>query len=398
MGFIFETQIVTIMNTVRVRTIGEADTIQLKDIMAAEIHPAIKAYFKAEVEKLLQQERGKESRSKRFSYGLPEVASLQRQIDLLLVSHHQFDQKEFESLLDEAVHFEFNYLCRPQWTLQEFMFENRRTVSIGEAIRKFRYCVEYTYFPELFKRYVVDRGLAEMSYEEFKSLIARIDAEIVSRHSSHELARLLRPMVEFIEIGIPQTPRSGTGPVLPINAAIVFFEDKRNEKVQKQLEAERDENGRVDISLTELEAAIALARDEQPPVVTQPKSEPKKKEAVRPSIVPADIAPKVDGAVVPPEKQVPAAVNMPDGLDLQDVYSLFEVKDQKVFVRKLFKKDEVEFRNALDRLNPIKTWKEASFALDQIFTEQDVDPFSKEAILLTEKLFGRYEGQMHDKQ
>src|SRR3989338_4280796 len=94
MGFMFEAEIITIMNTVRARTIGEADAIRLKEVLAAEIHPAIKAYFKADVERLLHQERPKEIRSSRFAYGSPEVAGLQRQVDLLLVNHYQFDQGE----------------------------------------------------------------------------------------------------------------------------------------------------------------------------------------------------------------------------------------------------------------------------------------------------------------
>lgn len=390
MGFIFEAEIITIMNTVRARTIGESDAIRLKEVLAAGIHPAIKAYFKAEVEKLLQQERLKEARSKRFSYGLPEVSGLQRQIDLLLVNRYEFGREEFESLLDEAVHFEFNFLCRPQWTLQEFMFENRRAVGVSEATRKFRYCVEYTYFSEIFTRYVIDRGLAEMNYEEFKALIAKIDREIVDRHSTRELVRLLRPLLEFIEIGMPETLGSDTGPVLPINAAIVFFEDKSVDDVRKELETERDNEGRQVISLGDLEIVIARARKEEVPVPLQPKSKPKEKKG------PIRSEPPV---VTPPAAQEPVAVVEPivvqksveHELELEDVYSLFTVKDQKLFVKKLFKKEEVEFRNALERLNPIRTWKEASFVVDQIFTEQDVDPFSKEAILLTEKLFSRYE-------
>lgn len=114
MGFIFEAEISTIMNTVRARTIGEEDSVKLKEILAADVHPAIKAYFKAEVEKMLQQEREKETRSGRFPYGLPEVKGLQRQIDLLLIQHYEFDRQEFESILDESVHFQFNYLCRPR--------------------------------------------------------------------------------------------------------------------------------------------------------------------------------------------------------------------------------------------------------------------------------------------
>ena len=389
MGFIFEAEIITIMNTVRARTIGESDSIQLKDVLAAGIHPALKAYFKAEVEKLLQQERVKEVRSKRFGYGLPEVAGLQRQIDLLLVNNYQFGQQDFESLLDEAVHFEFNFLCRPQWTLQEFMFENRRAVGVGEAIRKFRYCVEYTYFADIFKRYVVDRGLAEMNYEEFKGLIAKIDREIVGRHSSAELARLLKPMLEFIEVGMPETSVTEAGPVLPINAAIVFFEDKGVEDVRKELETERDKGGRQVISLGDLETVIARACKEE--LLPQGRaSEPEKKEGPPRSEAPVASPPIVREPVAVEDPVIPQRSVEPEP-ELEDIYSIFSVKDQKIFVRKLFKKDEVEFRNALDRLNPIKTWKEASFVVDQIFTEQDVDPFSKEAILLTEKLFGRYE-------
>jgi len=391
MGYIFESEIITIMNTVRARTIGESDTIQLKDFLAAAIHPAIKAYFKAEVEKLLQQERQKEVRAKRFSYGLPEVAGLQRHIDILLINNYQFDQREFESLLDEAVHFEFNYLCRPQWTLQEFIFENRKAVPVSEVMRKFKYCVEYTYLAEIFRRYVIDRGLVEMGYEEFKKLIARVDKEVVATHSTAELVKLLNPLLEFIEVGMPEAVTTEAGPVLPINAAVVFFEDKGLDDIRKELETERDAKGRQVISLFDLERVVATVRNETPPIrVKKPQAE-----SEQPPATSQPAAEKAAPEAQPVAVEAPVVTSSPVMIepepDLIDIYSLFTVKEQKVVVRKLFKKDEVEFRNALDRLNPIRTWKEASFVVDQIFTEQDVDPFSKEAILLTEKLFGRYE-------
>ena len=70
------------------KTIGEDDGIILKKIISAKIHPAVKAYFKAEVEKTLSQERGLEYRSKKFSYSLPEVRSLE--IDLVLIQNYNF--------------------------------------------------------------------------------------------------------------------------------------------------------------------------------------------------------------------------------------------------------------------------------------------------------------------
>ena len=399
MGYIFESEIVTIMNTVRARTIGAEDAISLKEVLASDIHAAIKAYFKAEVERLLQQERVQELRSKRFPYGLPEVIGLQRQIDLLLVNHYVFDQQEFESMLDAAVHFEFNFLCRPQWTLLEFMFEGRRSVGVSEAVRKFKYCVEYNYFAEIFRKYVIDRGLAELSYEEFKTLIEKIDLEIIERHSSRELARLLRPMVEFIEVGIPETPISETGPELPINAAIVFFEDKKLYDIQKELERERDTHERNDISLNDLAGIIAVIKNDgvlepKPEAAADPKEPEVSTDSVEPSPAPAEVA-EQPAAKLPPEspaKESPKRQKSKkkDAPALIDVYSLFDLKEQKLFVRRLFQKDEVAFRNALDRLNPIGEWKDASFVLDEIFTANNVDPFSKEAIRLTEKLYERY--------
>ncbi len=385
MGFIFESEIVTIINTVRARTIGESETIEVKDILLADAHPAIKAYFKAEVEKMLQQERVKEIRSKRFPYALPEVAGLQRQIDLLLVNHYQFGQGDFETLLDEAVHFEFNYLCRPQWTLQSFMFENKRSIPVSEALRKFKYCVDYTYFGELYRRYVIDRGLAEVSFEEFRSLIEKIDREIVAAHSSRELANLLKPLLHFIEAGIPETRISETGPVLPINAAVVFFEDKKLPDLQLELERRRDKEGVTEVSIQDLAELIAAVRQE--PVIEPMPAQEKPTE-----VMPERHEPSKPQVVKPRETMTAEFKKKPvrEALKLLDVYSLFTVKEQKLFVKKIFQKDEIGFRNALDRLNPVSSWNEASMILDEIFRANNIDPTSKAAIQLTDKVFSRY--------
>ncbi len=343
---------------------------------------------------MLHQERAREIRSKRFPYGLPEIAGLQRQMDLLLVNHYQFGQQDFETLLDEAVHFEFNYLCRPQWTLQNFLFENKRSIAVSDAIRKFKYCVDYTYFGELFRRYVIDRGLAEVSFEEFRTLIEKIDREIVASHTSAELGNILKPLLQFIEVGIPETRISETGPVLPLNAAVVFFEDKKLADIQRELERRRDKEGVTEVSIRDLAALVAGVRLEP---VTEPMSAresptasmPEKREAAE-SIPKPKAASVRLGELVEPlaeSKKNPAR----EPLRLLDVYSLFTTKEQKLFVRKIFQKDEIGFRNALDRLNPAPSWKEASLILDQIFRTNNIDPSSKEAIQLTNMLFSRYE-------
>jgi hypothetical protein len=260
MGYIFETEIEQIKNVVHARTIGEAESITLEDILESKVHSAIKAYFRAEVERNLQQERQLEIRSKKFPYSISEIVSLQHQEDLLLMLHYQFNQHEFNDLLDQAVHFTFNFLCRPQFTLVEFLFENQRKMSTSVIEQKLNYCTEYEYYALLLRRYFVDKGLAEVTYEEFKTLLKKIDAEVVALHSDVELAGMTKAIMGFVEAVQDGSPALGKPKSLPINAAIVFFEDKGLQDIKLRLEYERDHNKLDNIGLQQLAGIIKEVR------------------------------------------------------------------------------------------------------------------------------------------
>lgn len=428
MGYIFETEIEMIINSVRSRTIGEAESIRLKDILAANIHQAIKAYFKARVEQQLQHERQLEVRAKKFPYALPEVLRLQEQIDLLLVHNYEFGRHDFEGMLDHAVHFEFNFLCRPQWTLLSFIFENQRRRSTTDIERKLKYCVDYAYYAEIIKRYIEDRGLAELTYEEFGSLLERIDQEIVARHSSVELALMARPMLRFIEAALPIQAGSPSEAHIPINAAVVFFEDKKLNVIKERLEAERDGRDVTDISLLQLANLIEKVRTgDEEAEVSLPETAHEEKEAAPDHVVqetseqkpglPADgepgpvpkgpvkvysdfaedepipVEPSPEGTL---EEQPAPATEHPG--EAQDMQSLFSPTEQKMFIRKIFRKHEIEFRLALDELDKIKDWGEAARYLKEIFLLNDVDPFCDEAILFTDKIQARYPATGGDEQ
>ena len=419
MGYIFESEIEMIINSVRARTIGEAETIRLKDVLTADIHLAIKAYFKARVEQLLQNERQAEVRSKRFPYSLPEIARLHQQIDLLLVHNYEFGQHDFQAMLDHAVHFQFNFLCRPQWTLTSFIFENQRRRPTSEIQKKLKYCVDYSYYGEIIKRYIEDRGLAELTYEEFTSLLDKIDHEIVVRHSSVELALMTRPMLRFIEAALPTPASRLEDAQIPINAAVVFFEDKKLTEIKERLEGERDRNNLNDISLLELanliekvrtgsdqaEVAFASLQPESTEHATEPeqKIEPspvgeQQNDVPRPLKPPVKIFSDFDDLEVSaaeegasPDKSAGVTAAGASGTsELPDMHSLFTLAEQKLFTKKIFDKDEVSLREALDELNRITDWEEASKFIEKIFDVNEVDPFSEEAIRFTDRVQSRY--------
>lgn len=420
MGYIFEAEIEIIMNTVRARTIGEEESIRLRDILASSIHPAIKAYFKAEVEQMLTQERQAETRSKKFPYSLPEITQLQQQMDLVLVRHYQFGQHDFDGLLDHAVHFQFNFLCRPQWTLLNFLFENQRKRSSSEILRKLQYCIDYVYFSEIIKRYIEQRGLAELTFEEFSTLLEKIDNEIIATHSSAEFALIARPMLSFIDAGQPVPRSTTTEPTIPINAAIVFFEDKRLDDIKTRLESERDKNHRNDITLQQLADFIekvrtgneeAVAAPIAPQLSSQPSNgdEDKKKITLiggtgKQSTATLIKKPPVKvfsdfeedfasvTAIKPPQEVKPVEIVQKEVVkqESEELLSLFSESEQKAFVKKLFNKEEDDFLLALTDLSKIEDWKQASLYLEQLFVANDVDPFCEEAILFTDKIQSRY--------
>jgi hypothetical protein len=415
MGYIFEDEIERIMHTVRARTIGEAESMTLREILLANIHPAIKAYFKAEVQRQLLEERQLEVRSKKFPYAIPEVAGLQRQMDLLLMVNYQFDQHEFETLLDQAVHFTFNFLCRPQFTFVEFLFENQRQQSTLRIEQKLEYCVDYEYFSLLLKRYFTERGLASISYEEFKKLLAKIDDEVVSEHSSVELANMTKPIMGFVEAIQDQPPGEGEARTLPINAAIVFFEDKNLSELKLRLEYERDHNHLMKVSLQRLAEIIeevhAITSGRQTASVVD--------ETVPPPAPPAEqqqvtiTINRTNGDETPVEQTTDArpmeqsdrtsglTESRPEVLESpsvpstasvapSDILSQMSGSEKKKIAKAIFHKDQDEFIATVTLLDKAGSWEEASLVLDDLFLAKDIDPQSRVAILLTEKVYQRF--------
>jgi hypothetical protein len=412
MGYIFEAEVESIIQAVHIKTIGEDDGIVLKKILSAGIHPAVKAYFKAEVEKTLAQERGLEYRSKKFSYSLPEVRSLEEQIDLLLVQNYYFSLQEFESLLDESVHFQFNYLCRPQWTLLNFIIGEQRRVSSAIIEKSLRYCVDYTYFPELIKRYIADHGLAEVTYEEFKTLIEKIDQEVVARHSSLELAHMTRALFDFVESGktVPQVEFEQQ--TLPINAAIVFYEDKKNPEICARLEFERDRNHLLQITADRLADIIEIVRTgnenatahlSASPIIPsnsiQHVNEPASTIIVDDTELVREI---IDGTQVAEKSVQPKTPLLVFGENdekylastpsakQKEILDLFPEEEFALIVRKLFANDELAFRGAITEISLLREWEQVAQYLDKLFQINQIDPFSEEAVGFTDKLYTHF--------
>jgi hypothetical protein len=346
----FEKEISNFQSIVQEKTIGNAPSIALKHILESNVPQNVKIFFKAEVEALLFSERQKESRSSRFNYNQEDIGALQGQLDGLLVFHYEFSRDDFFQSLDRSVHFLFNYLCRPQWTLENFLFEETDSISIRQLEIKFRFCLDYGYYWTILKEYLSTKNKTELNRDEAVHLLRKIDGELIKSHSAVELGKMTEPFYRFITF-IHVNSGNSTLHGIPIKALIYFFEDKRVRSVVQHLTKLKEQG----TTLLQYEELIDILKD---------------------SFVKKGFSVEEEAAKLTIEKPVEAE---------HPKLQLTE-KEKQLIISSLFGDQEIRFNEIVENILSAVSWDDAALILDHYFTMNDVDPFSQEAIVFTNAL------------
>jgi hypothetical protein len=211
--FNYETE--HIIRKIQKSVLGKEDTVSLRAILSAPIHNAIKVYFRASLYN--RQTSGKRLRTDDTS----DIQKIKTQVDLLLPSNYVFDQDTFTSLLTDAVHFIFNYLCRPRWTMKEFFFQMTQTVGVSDLKQGFLYFSAYDYYPTLLLRYLHKNNMTTIDKDTFDELTLRIDSIVLKDSTADDYIKLLEPLADFVNYG-----RDEENPAIPEHALALFFGDK----------------------------------------------------------------------------------------------------------------------------------------------------------------------------
>ena len=75
---------------------------------------------------------------------------------------------------------------------------------------------------------------------------------------------------------------------------------------------------------------------------------------------------------------------------LDDINAIISSKNRKKIVKKIFKKDERRYIKFITFLNEIPSWKKASAAIDEMFYQTGVNPYSSIAIEFSDMIYNRY--------
>lgn len=259
----FERVIAQTIQKITAETLQERSLIPLADILQDPRIPArIKPFFETEVHWWLYNEHLARAANKRFEYSHPELASLLNYLEQVQIRHARFEREEFISVLDSGVKLTYNYLCRPQTTLKWYIFRGQPVKPLDEVMLRFSAFVDYEYFRTVFIEWV-DRKRAErptfdaISATEFERVIRRTDDQILLNCTVEDLLEMMRPLFEFIGEGDEQK--------VPVDALVIFFDDKNIKRLVDQLEAYRDRGG-ADVGregfVALLDELLSMADDE----------------------------------------------------------------------------------------------------------------------------------------
>lgn len=239
----FEQEINDTIQRITRDVLQDRTVIPLTEILEEQRIPErFTAFFETEARWWIYTESVARARDRRFDFSHPELGSLLNYLEQVQVRHARFERDDFTAVLDSAVKLTYNYLCRPQTTLKWYVFRGEPTKSIGETLLRMDAFVDYPYFRTVFGEWV-ERKKSErptfdsISSKEFERIIRRIDDQILLSCTIDDLLGLMKPLFDFIGKGDAQS--------IPIEALIVFFDDKNIRKLVDFLERERGHRSHV---------------------------------------------------------------------------------------------------------------------------------------------------------
>ncbi|MEN3038935.1 MAG: hypothetical protein ABDI07_07275 [Candidatus Kryptonium sp.] len=373
----FEKEIQNIKQKILANALGK-EQIQLTEIMRWDIPQSVKDYFNIFAERILIEEVLNLLYSKRFDQDNPDLISIRKKLITTLKNSFLFTYPEFENAVDKASKFSLNFVIRPEWTLTKIIFKNDEVKTAEQIFDSLSNINEYPYYKKLITKILEKYQPNEVKVDFFKKMLRRIDEEVFKNVSLNEMLSTTEPVFKLFKFANDLN-------LVPAEALMIFFADKGLENVVKEIELEKDLHGRTKFAESDLE--IILKRVLKPPIAEEP----------TPIQVPSSyFDQKTETTEIKLEEKLedfePIESKPVSKIEtkLPDLNTLLDQKSREKFIKKIFKRDEEKFKDAINKLNSIDNWKEASAFIDSIFITYEIDPYSDEAVEFTDFVYRRY--------
>ena len=427
------------------------DSISLNYIITRNIPEFVKHFFNQEVEIWLREESEKYTSSERFSYDAPEIQMHLDKILDLLKQTATFTENQFNRLLERAVKLQASYLIRPHQTLTQFLFKDNFVITTIEIYDMLRYFEKFVYYKDAFTEYFNIKYMQEISQKQFEELIDGVDKQLYEKKPVEITLQTTKTIVDFLNEGrsdqqesipidillsaysdrklfsysdlISREQANGSTDVkfsdlermlesgktlseftqAPTVQATTLDEVQDLEDKKPQLELDTIEVTEEIVYPEEVveEVVDEVVEEEEPEDETEIEEEiakEHKEEFIEEEHVEETIETEPEKPEeVTPSKKISAADELASimgdrmrGDQLQDLGKVISPKMRKKFVKKIFRKKDDKYQEFVGQLNQISQWRDASSLIDEYFMQEGVNPYSKEALELSDIIYNRY--------
>jgi hypothetical protein len=421
-----ETIIEIFINRVKsiVLTNEKMQDIPLAYLMTLDLPKSTKHFFDQEVELWIREEEEKFTSNDRFDYDMPQVRMLIDQLFDQLKQNASFHISKFNQLLERAVKLEMAYLIEPHRTLSQFIFKDSARVSTMEIYDTLKYFSHYEYYKTAISDYFNSKYLREISQDQFEDLIDKIDQQAFEKDRLETTLQTLKTITDFLsEIQEEKVSK------LTIDILHSSLKDRNLNDYLENVEQLKAKTDLDELSFEEVETLLAdgvipgIETDtaEREAAETVPIESLQNIEESQPDISVDTIEVKETEIYEEPdeepeeefeddeledeqvEKDAPAASSdvandladyvasqISSEAPLQNLQDMFKGRLRRRTLKKLFKKNENDYNDFLDRLNHLTSWKAASALIDDEFYNRGVNPYSKEAIAFSDRIYVRF--------
>jgi hypothetical protein len=345
----------------------------------------------------------------------------------------QINENEINDLVNKAVTFNFDFITKPNETLTNFIFQDSEDRNSEDLLKLLDYPYYYNFLRQILISYVEKKQLLIVKKQEFEFLLNKVDSELFYAKANELVDNALEAMVDFFNIGAVIRSQ------VPPQAVELFLQEKKlgdySSRLQNALtqspktkyeideikkiiytdvptiEQKRDQEKTISEEKSEKKKHIDISKDLNPEIKTvvkedltseqpmSPKNEAMKQNEVEvTSSKPDEINDLTNKAILKEdvetfpidkekvEKSAPSKSKEVDAKTLKakkDIISFLTDREIEKIISSIFYEDKEDFTITIETLNGCKSFEKATEILKSLYTTYNVNPYSRDAILLT---------------
>jgi hypothetical protein len=411
--------------------------LTFEKLKGIEIHPAILKYISAEMDFQIYKDRQVLLQKSAFDYSGSEISKYLKMIALEIKKSKRISENEISDLISEAVTFNFNYITKPNETMLDFVFKDSENLSPDEMVMKLEYPYYYDYLRQILSSYMDKKQLLTLNKKELEFLLGKIDNELFSAKPNELIDNALEAMSDFFNIGAVLRSQ------IPPQAIELFLKEKNITDYLLRLKSALGKSPKIKYETDELKKFIftAVHPDDQRTAasvseLTSAEDESlKKTETVDVSeelksgigtVVEENLLPESPSAggteeielddfeIINPN--VNETINLSDEIKIEeetetfpldaeefeesspkksidestsqrksekDILSFLSDREIEKIIGSIFNEDKEDFATTIETISECKTYEKATEILKSLYTTYNVNPYSHDAILLT---------------